>query len=558
VPESKRHHNALPNGYQLNVYRIEHVIGQGGFGITYLAEDNLDRKVAIKEYLPSELATRIQEGSEVRPISDDQNDMYQWGLRRFLDEAKTLARFKHPNIISILSYFEENSTAYAVMPYEEGDPLDKLIRQDKFTDEKSLLEILMPILDGLEKVHEQGLIHRDIKPANIYIRHDDSPVLLDFGSARTAVGQQSRTLTAVISPGYAPFEQYHGSGDKQGPWTDIYALGATLYAIVNRGRGPAEATMRANVLLEERGDPLVPALEIGRGRYSDTFLSAIDDALIFRPDKRPQSISEWRNLFSQSQLLNKAETIKRDQADIPTVIDDANLHSQTTIPGKSYGTVADQKSDTNVWFWSALGLAALLVGGVTWYQLQPTGSIEPGTSQQEQTIAPIVKTEDAIDVNNRQREVITQEEAGKEYSAAQKQAAAPEIMQQRQQFTIQQFEQEKPQIPDQFTRYENIIQLLDAAYMDIDALRLTTPAGNNAFEKFNKVLELDPGNMEAIEGLNEMFEEYRMLANEALEEGNFDAAVRYIDGAIKVRPQEREFLEQWKFILLQQKQEFGY
>ena len=362
MPPDNRRHNALPYGHRLNVYRIDHVIGQGGFGITYLGEDNLERKVAIKEYIPAELATRVKQEGEVQPISGEHEDMYQWGLNRFLDEAKALARFKHPNIVSILNFFKENGTAYSVMPYEEGDPLDKLIRQGKLTDEESMLGILMPILDGLEKVHATGLIHRDIKPANIYIRHDGSPVLIDFGSARTAVGQQTRTLTTLVSPGYAPIEQYHGSGDKQGPWTDIYALGATLYAVINRGRGPVEATMRANLLLEDKNDPLIPVAEIAQGRYSPLFLAAIDAALVFRPDRRPQTIAEWRKLFHspQKHLAGEKETPKRkpsekNQADIQTLV-----HTENRINTKTNNLKDSDRSGPSPHTSSKKGLIAAI------------------------------------------------------------------------------------------------------------------------------------------------------------------------------------------------------
>jgi len=291
-----------------------------------------------------------------------------------LDEAKTLARFKHPNIVSILNFFEENGTAYVVMPYEEGEPLDRLMRQGEITDEKSLLGILMPILDGLEKVHSTNLIHRDIKPANIYIRDDGSPVLIDFGSARTALGQQTRTLTAIVSPGYAPFEQYHGSGDKQGPWTDIYALGATLYAIINGGRGPTEATMRANVLLEDKGDPLVPVTKIGEGRYSRPFLEAVDAALAFRPDQRPQSISAWRKMFysHQQSSASKGEKPKREssvvsQGDVRTQVRTENRDKNRPPTTKNRYQYEGASQATTGRHRGLLIFVLLMVIGTGWY-----------------------------------------------------------------------------------------------------------------------------------------------------------------------------------------------
>ena len=232
--------NALSPGYQLHWYTIKKILGQGGFGITYLAEDtNLDQEVAIKEFLPVEMAVRDQSAS-VHPVSGEYGEQFEWGLDRFMSEAQTLARFKHPNIVRVFTVFPENNTAYMVMEYEHGRGLHELLKNKNTLSEAKLKAIVLPILDGLKKVHAAGFIHRDIKPANIFIREDGSPVLLDFGSARQSFGQQTRTLTTMVSPGFAPFEQYVSKSDKQGPWTDIYGLGATLYRAVI-GVSPAEA-----------------------------------------------------------------------------------------------------------------------------------------------------------------------------------------------------------------------------------------------------------------------------------------------------------------------------
>jgi hypothetical protein len=291
----ERHHNALPSGYKLHWYVIGSVIGKGGFGITYLALDtNLDQRVAIKEFLPVELATRSDD-SHVHPISREHGDTYGWGLNRFVTEARTLAKFRHPNVVRVMSVFEANSTAYMVMEYERGESLEKLLKAKKITGEAKLRSLVMPLLDGLKVVHEAGFIHRDIKPDNIYLRENGTPVLLDFGSARQAIGVATRTLTALVTPGYAPFEQYDSSkaGEKkQGPWTDIYSLGATLYRAVT-GAGPPDAMGRVNAVMGGT-DILKPAVEVASSEYSPAFLTAIDWALEFLPENRPQSVDEWR------------------------------------------------------------------------------------------------------------------------------------------------------------------------------------------------------------------------------------------------------------------------
>ena len=291
----ERHHNALPSGYKLHWYVIGTVIGKGGFGITYLALDtNLDQRVAIKEFLPVELATR-SDNSHVHPISEDHSDTYGWGLDRFVTEARTLARFRHPNVVRVMSVFEANSTAYMVMEYERGESFEKVLKAGKITSEAKLRSLVMPLLDGLKVVHEAGFIHRDIKPDNIYLRESGTPVLLDFGSARRAIGVATRTLTALVTPGYAPFEQYDTStaGEKkQGPWTDIYSLGATLYRAIT-GSGPPDAMGRVNAVMGGT-DILKPASEAASGDYSPGFLAAIDWALEFLPENRPQSVDQWR------------------------------------------------------------------------------------------------------------------------------------------------------------------------------------------------------------------------------------------------------------------------
>ncbi|MGW8270933.1 MAG: protein kinase domain-containing protein [Burkholderiales bacterium] len=284
--------DALPAQYQLHWYLLERVLGQGGFGITYLARDaNLDQKVAIKEYLPVDVATRRADAT-VRARSDDQADRYRWGLDRFIREARTLARFDHPNIVRVLSVFEQHGTAYMVMRFEEGENFAALLDRKRTLPEADLMRVLLPVLEGLELVHNAGFIHRDIKPDNIHIRADGTPVLLDFGSARLALGQ-SRTMTILVAPGYAPFEQYYSSGDDQGPWTDIYSLGATCYRAI-AGVPPMDAITRSKGILGSAREILVPTTAVGAGRYSERLLRAVDHALAFDEKDRPQTIAEWR------------------------------------------------------------------------------------------------------------------------------------------------------------------------------------------------------------------------------------------------------------------------
>ena len=284
--------DALPAQSRLHWYLVEKVLGQGGFGITYLARDtNLDQQVAIKEYLPVEVATRLPDAT-IRARTEGLRDRYRWGLERFIQEARTLARFDHRNIVRVHSVFEFNNTAYMVMRFESGTTLAALLDRRGTLPEDELLRIVLPILDGLELIHGAGFIHRDIKPDNIHIGNDGTPVLLDFGSARQALGT-SHTLTILVAPGYAPFEQYYSDSGGQGPWTDIYSLGATCYRAI-AGRAPLDAVARSKGILGSTQEVLVPATIIGAGRYSGRVLSAIDHALVFTERERPQTIAQWR------------------------------------------------------------------------------------------------------------------------------------------------------------------------------------------------------------------------------------------------------------------------
>ncbi len=287
---------ALPAGLRLHEYRIDGVLGQGGFGITYLATDvNLSTRVAIKEYLPEEIAFR-KAGQTVSPHSSQHRARYRAGLESFLVEARTLATFRHPNIVRVARFFEAHETAYMVLEYERGSPLRTWWPGHAQMPEKDLVRLLEPLLDGLAVVHAAGFLHRDIKPDNIQVRRDTGElVLLDFGSAREAVTHGGQADVA-ITPGYAPLEQYQ-DGD-QGAWTDLYALGATLYWMIT-GKRPPEAVDRLGAV-----DPLLPATDAARGRYSPEFLASIDWALRVDANARPRSVADWRAALFAAQATN--------------------------------------------------------------------------------------------------------------------------------------------------------------------------------------------------------------------------------------------------------------
>ncbi|MBV8604096.1 MAG: protein kinase [Pelomonas sp.] len=313
---------ALQPGHRLHEYRIDRVLGQGGFGITYLATDvNLHAEVAIKEYLPAEFAIRTGD-STVRPRRIEVTATLLEGLDQFLVEARTLASFRHPNIVRVARFFEANRTAYMVLDYERGAALGAWWRKQRPAvpagqplpmpgiPEPELLMLLAPLLDGLALVHHKGVLHRDIKPDNVLVRDaDGSFVLLDFGAARPAAVSNASDAPSILTPGYAPIEQY--LGDQQGPWTDIYAFGATLYWLVC-GQRPREAPDRQAAPQADTS-----AEQAGMGRYSAEFLRAIDWALQVRPADRPQDVAAFRRaLFAaHAASLGLQEALARGMAD---------------------------------------------------------------------------------------------------------------------------------------------------------------------------------------------------------------------------------------------------
>lgn len=292
----------LPIGYELDCYTIKRILGQGGFGITYLATDSsLDRDVAIKEFMPQSMATRSEDYT-LQSLGDEEDSTctLEWGLERFIREAKTLSKFNHPNIVRVHTVFEANNTAYMVMSYEEGISFQERVKKGQPSEEE-LTDMVMGILDGLEGMHAEGFIHRDVKPGNIFIRKDGSALLLDFGSARQAIGEATMTLTKVASPGYAPFEQYYGRSDMQGPWTDIYGLGATLYRAIT-GEAPVDATFRNRSSGEEAIQEIVDILDKHNDKYSPFFLRAVEHAIRTNHKERPQTVAEWRQMLTDPNL----------------------------------------------------------------------------------------------------------------------------------------------------------------------------------------------------------------------------------------------------------------
>ena len=302
------HSNALPIGMRLGEFELTGLVGEGGFGIVYLAYDHsLHRQVAVKEYIPSSLANRTTENAVV-VISDQHVEPFQAGLSSFINEARLLAQFDHPSLLKVYRFWEDNGTAYMAMPFYEGVTLKKTLKNlGGPPDEEWLKHLLRPLLDALGVMHAAQCFHRDIAPDNILILTGGRPVLLDFGAARRVIADMTQAPTVILKPGYAPVEQYGEDPTmRQGPWTDVYALAAVVYSAI-AGKAPQASISRY------MADGLKPVSKLAAGRYSDEFLRAIDQALSVRPSDRPQSVDEFRA------LLGLGDRRQRQRATTPTL-----------------------------------------------------------------------------------------------------------------------------------------------------------------------------------------------------------------------------------------------
>ncbi|MCB1548483.1 MAG: protein kinase [Hyphomicrobiaceae bacterium] len=355
---------SLPPGTILiDEYEILRVLGAGGFGITYLAHHRgLDSKVAIKEYFPRGWSDRDATGT-VGSKSDSDQPQFEWGLKRFLEEAQRLAKFNHPNIVRVERYFSANGTAYMVLGYEEGMTLKAWLEELPSPPNQDELDMILgPLLDAMELLHANGVFHRDLSPDNIFLRGSDgTPVLLDFGASREEIGRrhsqligaQSQMFTAIIKPGFSPIEQYDTRATRQGPWTDIYALGGVLYRAI-MGSAPPEAPSRFTQ------DDYVPLHEAAKDGYRRSFLAAIDWSLRLLPEARPKSVSEWRK-----SLIGNADV----PTEPPPVTRQPFVGPETG--GRPTEATGGRKSS------NAGGIALVLVPlmmmlGGTWLYLNPT------------------------------------------------------------------------------------------------------------------------------------------------------------------------------------------
>jgi serine/threonine protein kinase len=292
----------LPTGYQLHNYRIASVLSCGGFSIVYLAYDENDQPVAIKEYLPSQLALR-KEGDALPSIADENLATFRYGMKCFFEEGRSLARLSHPNVVRVLNFFRANETVYMVMRYERGRTLQEHIQARRGSIKENFIRhVFALLLNGLREVHSNKLLHLDIKPANIYIRNDGSPVLIDFGAARQTLAEEGLRLNPMYTPGFAPPEQYRNR-ELLGPWSDCYAIGASMFACL-AGVAPQAADQRMDK------DRYVSATKLWPAKYSRHLLETIDWCLDLDHLNRPQSVFALQKVL----LREKEPEVRRKRS----------------------------------------------------------------------------------------------------------------------------------------------------------------------------------------------------------------------------------------------------
>ena len=501
------HVNALPSGTRFEEYRLDVVLGAGGFGITYRAYDaNLDKFVAIKEYLPVEFATRT-EASTVVPNSTADAQDYHWGLTRFLDEARTLARFDHPHLNKVHRFFESNGTAYMVLEYIQGETLADRLSREPHLEEDALQRLLDEVLSGLAVMHEAGYVHRDIKPGNLMLREEDgSAVVLDFGAARQAVGQRSKPITSILTPGYAPIEQYDSKADDVGPWSDIYALGMVAYRCIS-GLGDNElpdAVTRGRVQ-RKGGVDLTSAVEAGKGRYNPKLLEAIDWAMEVDEEARPQSVDAWRQaLAGGGRRKSQPKTVRK------------------TAARQTRGTTTER---TGI-HWSSVALTVVIVallGVGSWWGWQTYPEL---FGQGDGDTPAVTEQEAPADMSGETPQEAKTEETG-EALVSTEQTPPP---------VNEEIEQPASKEPALSAEEAEVARLLAAAEADLKARRLTSPVGNNAWERYQAVLKLDSGNPEAVKGMERVIGSYMELFGAALEQEEFEQADTYLSRIRDLHP----------------------
>jgi len=519
---------SLQAGTRIDDYEITDTLWTTNSGFIYRAREiDKERDVLLQEYLPPNLATRHWSGIHVMPL-EGLAEEFDLGLTRFLREARILAQINDPYVCRVYEYTEANATAYMVLDHEPGRTLqDYLSEMGGRLDEAGVRRLLVPLLKGLRVAHAADLLHRDIHPANIYLRDVGPPVLIGFGSpVLPPRGDGDPHLESRVAPGYTPVEQYQ-SDARTGPWSDLYALGAVMYRCLS-GTVPVEATRRVTEIAQENDDPLVPAMEIGRGDYSPALLSAIDWMLEPMASNRPQDagavlgpLTEDAGPQAAALPPERMEPVLRSAAaSAPAAApDNAAGRARTPAPRAPMpvvdpprtGARQTRRRTSGRGYWGlplALIVAGIMLTGVfVLYQPAelPSG---PSTAEAPQPRVPAVPTEEDYEPPDLPAEVKFDREGDAERAAEYRQLES---------------------------RTRQVEAALAQAQAHMDAGRLTAPPGNNALESYRSVLSLDPDQADARLGIGAIRGGILADAESAFAAGDIDAARMLLEQASALR-----------------------
>ncbi len=498
------------------MFEIEETLGLSNHGVAYRARDTEhDRNVAIQEYLPAAFATRTTDAVSVAAV-EEKTTAYEDGLTLFLQEARILAQIHDPYIARVIEYTETNGTAYLVIEHESGQTLRRFLQNHPKLNEQRLQEILIPMLKGLRVIHSHGLLHRDVRPSSIFLREDGPPVLIGFGSAARTVVDDHVTLDTCVTPGYSPIEQYHDGGNL-GPWTDLYALGATLYRCI-AGVAPVDATKRVAALAQGDDDPLVPAMEIGIGDHSTRLLGTIDWMLKPVITERPESAGAVLGLLSDQRSSRAAASKPGPLQQNLRLPGTSDSESNYRLPYRSLRQTGDgdrppaplrRRFIHGVNGWAVAGVAlAGLIAFALWQtnrDLDESSPAVPDTAAVTQGADPASPAVDEPPPT----ELPAPDEAvnfGREDDDMRAEAFRELAQDQR-----------------------RIEKLLASAHAHVEAGELTSPAQRNAVTDFRAILAIDPEHVDAREGLNNIVTTLLDNARNSFEKRELDQAQTQLD-----------------------------
>ncbi|PSJ18729.1 protein kinase domain-containing protein [Nitrosomonas supralitoralis] len=547
------HDQILPEGTHIGVYEIKGVAKVGSFDITYRAlNHHLKERVKIREYFPHDFAIRSMDGLGVEPRSLADKENYDYGLKAFLDQAEVLTQIEHPNIAVTENILSLNGTAYLIMGAQEGMPLSKLLEAKASLAETELKFILTSVLNALQKIHEHKIVHGGIQPAVILIGKDGEPLLINFAAARLAIAARTPRFAEELATGYAPAEQYE-SGNKPGPATDFYALGAVLYACMTH-HSPVAAQIRRATLSQGEPDPMNALSRSADTAYSAELLQAVQWMLQPEYQDRPQSAGEILTLL-KSEHTSESKTSSEKQAVADSVAHGRPVANNRLLMGVMVGIVV--LVTVGLWFDENPNDGSGTVATEPLFQRNPGKAIDTPETKDDSSVTSVATEASPESVSEKISETM-QEVLSEAENQSTESMSLPENL------SIVEPERNTREIaepvsdnvqplamadvsPSQSTQQSSSVKPIDsglikkhltAAEKSMIAERLTTPSRDNAYKYYQMVLAIEPDNAEALAGLQRIVGRYIQFIEKSKAEGKFDAVKLYLQRAESVLPDD--------------------